>query len=103
MSDEKAQSAPSSKSTSTSNSPLAAKSVEVTIKSTIDASGLTCPLPLLKAKQGLKTLASGECLRVIATDAGSVRDFNAFAELSGNQLVAFEESDNRYIYVLKKA
>lgn len=97
MSDEKAQSA------SISKSFPASTSVEVTIKATIDASGLTCPLPLLKAKQGLKTLASGECLRVIATDAGSVRDFNAFAELSGNQLVAFEESDNRYIYVLKKA
>lgn len=81
------------------NTPIA----DALIKATIDATGLTCPLPLLKAKQGLKPLASGEYLKVIATDTGSVRDFNAFSELSGNPLVFFEETDNRYIYVLQKA
>ncbi len=75
---------------------------DIVIKEVIDATGLTCPLPLLKAKQGLKQLTSGECLQVIATDSGSVRDFHSFAELSGNQLVSFREVDNSYIYVLKK-
>jgi len=76
---------------------------DLPVVAVIDASGLTCPLPLLKAKQGLKPLAVGECLKVVATDPGSVRDFNAFADLSGNELIAFEEIDNRYIYVIKKA
>lgn len=83
----------------TSDRPL---KTDLPIKSVIDASGLTCPLPLLKAKQGLKDLAAGEYLKVIATDSGSVRDFNTFSDLSGNELIAFEEVDNSYIYILKK-
>ncbi|BFM14960.1 sulfurtransferase TusA family protein [Maricurvus nonylphenolicus] len=69
----------------------------------IDASGLSCPLPLLKAKQGLNKVNSGECIKVIATDAGSVRDFHSFAELSGHKLVSFEETAERYIYILQKS
>lgn len=76
---------------------------EQKISATIDASGLTCPLPLLKAKQGLKNLGSGECLRVIATDPGSERDFQVFAELSGNELLLSERDGDSYIYVLRKA
>lgn len=75
---------------------------DLPVAAVIDASGLTCPLPLLKAKQALKPLSVGECLKVVATDPGSVRDFNAFADLSGNELIAFEEVDNSYIYVIKK-
>lgn len=73
------------------------------IASTVDASGLNCPMPLLKAKQGLKALASGECLEVIATDPGSVRDFKVFSELSGNELLLSQQENERYRYILKKA
>ncbi len=69
----------------------------------VDASGLTCPLPLLKAKQQLNRINSGECIKVTATDAGSVRDFHSFADLSGHQLVAFEQTGEHYVYILKKS
>lgn len=69
----------------------------------LDASGLRCPLPLLKAKQALRDLAPGELLRVLATDAGSVRDFQAFAAISGHELVGSVERDAVFCYLLKKA
>lgn len=73
----------------------------------VDASNLACPMPLLKARQGLNRLDSGQTLRLLATDAGSVRDVKSFAELSGNVLLAFsEEKQNEqscYIYILQKA
>ena len=72
------------------------------LSQTIDASGLNCPLPLLKAKQGLKLLVKGQYLKLIATDPGSVRDFQTFAQLSGNALISSEEQDGCYIYILKK-
>ncbi len=58
----------------------------------VDARGLTCPLPILRAKKALTDMASGDVLRVLATDPGSVRDFNAFARQTGNTLVAHEEN-----------
>ncbi len=69
----------------------------------VDASGLNCPLPLLKAKLALNGLASGAVLKVIATDAGSQRDFRAFAKLAGHQLVHEEVGDGVYRYWLRKA
>jgi tRNA 2-thiouridine synthesizing protein A len=68
----------------------------------LDASGLRCPLPLLKAKQALRELAPGDLLRVLATDAGSVRDFQAFARISGHELVGFSEREAVFCYLLKK-
>lgn len=68
----------------------------------LDACGLRCPLPLLKAKQLLRGLGEGELLRVLATDAGSVRDFQAYAQLSGIELVEFTERASVYCYLLKK-
>lgn len=68
----------------------------------VDVSGLRCPLPLLRAKQALRELASGELLRVRATDAGSVRDFYAFTEISGHALEGFCEQDGCYLYLLRK-
>ena len=68
----------------------------------LDARDLLCPMPLLKAKQALNSLNNGACLRVLATDAGSVRDFKAFADLSAHQLLSTEEVDGVFIYVLKK-
>ncbi len=58
----------------------------------VDARGLTWPLPILRAKKALTDMASGDVLRVLATDPGSVRDFNAFARQTGNTLVAHEEN-----------
>ena len=54
---------------------------------TVDAVGLACPLPILRAKKALATLASGEILRVITTDRGAVRDFQAFCRQTGNELL----------------
>ncbi len=69
---------------------------------TIDATELSCPLPLLKAKQGLHQINVGEQIEVLATDAGSVRDFHTFIELSEHCLVVFEEADKHYRYVIEK-
>lgn len=69
----------------------------------LDTCGLRCPLPLLKAKQALRDLEVGELLRVLATDAGSVRDFQSFATISGHELVGFSERDAMFCYLLKKA
>ncbi len=57
----------------------------------LDARGLNCPLPILKAKKALADMSSGDVLRVLATDPGSVRDFNAFARQTGNDLLGHEE------------
>ena len=70
---------------------------------TLDASGLTCPLPLLKAKQALNKLEAGEVLEVVCTDPSSVRDFRVFSEQSGHPLLKSDEDDGNYTYWLKKA
>ena len=70
---------------------------------TLDLSGLTCPMPLLKTKQALNKMASGEVVRVVATDPGSERDFHIFARQSGNELLKFEVNDQQYHYWLKKS
>lgn len=69
----------------------------------LDASGLNCPLPLLKAKMELNKLQSGAVLKVIATDAGSQRDFRTFAKLAGHTLLREEDEAGVYRYWLKKA
>jgi tRNA 2-thiouridine synthesizing protein A len=68
----------------------------------LDASGLTCPLPLLKAKQALNGMESGQVLNVICTDSGSVRDFQVFCKQSGNQLLQSTEENGSYVYYVKK-
>lgn len=68
----------------------------------IDATGLVCPLPLLKAKQGLNQLAPGQIIEISATDPGSVRDFHSFADLTANSIIHFDEKNGRYTYVIKK-
>jgi TusA-related sulfurtransferase len=68
----------------------------------LDTRGLACPLPLLKAKQALNRLQTGEQLRVLATDPGSQRDFHVFAEQSGHLLLASEARDDEFIYLLQK-
>lgn len=68
----------------------------------LDARGLNCPLPILKAKKALADMNSGELLKVIATDAGSVRDFQAFAKQTGNELVEQQTVGGDFITLLKR-
>ena len=69
----------------------------------LDASGLNCPLPLLKAKLELNRLSGGDVLKILATDAGSQRDFRAFTRLAGHQLLHETLIDGVYGYWLRKA
>ncbi|MDO8905129.1 sulfurtransferase TusA family protein [Hydrogenophaga sp.] len=68
----------------------------------LDARGLNCPLPILKAKKALADMTTGQVLRVISTDAGSVRDFQAFAKQTGNELVEQQTVGGDHISVLKR-
>jgi len=68
----------------------------------LDATGLSCPLPLLKAKQALNAMQSGQCLQVLATDGGSWRDFAAFADHSAHTLLDRVECDGVYTYLIEK-
>jgi tRNA 2-thiouridine synthesizing protein A len=69
----------------------------------LDASGLSCPMPILKTKKTLSDMGSGETLHVIATDPGSVKDFEAFARHTGHVLVETGETDGKFHFYLKKA
>ncbi len=69
----------------------------------LDASGLNCPLPILRAKKSLGTLSSGQVLRVVATDPGSVKDFEAFAKQTGNELMESGEEGGKFVFLIKKA
>lgn len=68
----------------------------------LDARGLNCPLPILRTKKTLNEMASGEVLRVIATDPGSVKDFAAFAKQTGNELLSSTESGGEFTFFIKK-
>lgn len=68
----------------------------------IDTRGLNCPLPILKAKKALAELTSGQVLKVVATDAGSLRDFQAFAKQTGNELIGQETQGEEYIHLLRR-
>ena len=68
----------------------------------LDACGLTCPLPLLKAKKTLNRMDSGLVLEVVCTDPGSVRDFEVFARQSGHELLRQKEDDGQYTHWLRK-
>ena len=68
----------------------------------LDARGLNCPLPILKAKKALSEMASGEVLKVLATDPGSVRDFQAFARQTGNDLVEQSSSGDEFVHYLRR-
>jgi tRNA 2-thiouridine synthesizing protein A len=68
----------------------------------LDTRGLNCPLPILKAKKALTEMQSGQLLRVVSTDAGSTRDFQAFAKQTGNDLVEQLAAGSDFIHVLKR-
>lgn len=68
----------------------------------IDTRGLNCPLPILKAKKALAELTSGQTLKVVSTDPGSMRDFKAFARQTGNELLDQQTQGSDFIHVLKR-
>lgn len=68
----------------------------------LDARGLHCPLPILKTKKALADMLSGQVLRVLATDSGSVRDFQAFAKQTGNDLLSQSEENREYVFFMKR-
>ncbi|MEA5096952.1 MAG: sulfurtransferase TusA family protein [Burkholderiaceae bacterium] len=68
----------------------------------VDARGLNCPLPILRAKKALAGMQSGEVLRVMTTDKGSLRDFQAFAKQTGNELLAQEDRGSEYEFFMKR-
>ncbi len=72
-------------------------------KQELDARGLNCPLPILRTKKAINGLASGEVLKVIATDPGSVKDMEAFCKQTGNEMVGTSESGGEYTFLIKKA
>ncbi len=68
----------------------------------LDARGLNCPLPILRTKKALNTMTSGQILRVLATDPGSVRDFQAFAKQTGHALLEMLEASGEFQFLLRK-
>ena len=68
----------------------------------MDARGLHCPLPILRLKKALADLSGGQVLKLVATDPGSVKDFQAFSRQTGHQLLSSSESNGEYIYFVKK-
>ena len=69
----------------------------------LDAKGLNCPLPILKAKKALKSVDTGGTLEVLSTDAGSVADFAAFCRATGNELVEQAQQDGVYTFLIRKS
>jgi len=72
------------------------------VHSELDTRGLNCPLPILKAKKALAGMISGEVLKVVATDPGSVRDFQAFARQTGHELVEQSSTGTEFVHLLKR-
>ncbi len=69
----------------------------------LDASGLNCPLPILRAKKALADMQSGQVLHIIATDPGAIKDFEAFAKQTGNELMESKEEGGKFYFLMKKA
>jgi tRNA 2-thiouridine synthesizing protein A len=69
----------------------------------LDACGLNCPLPILRAKKTLARMSSGDVLRIVATDPGSVKDFAAFSKQTGYELLESREEDGRFFFLMKKS
>ncbi len=71
--------------------------------SELDASGLNCPLPILRAKKAIAGLEDGQTLRIVATDPGSVKDFEAFCKQTGNTLLSSGEEGGKFVFMIKKS
>ena len=68
----------------------------------LDARGLNCPLPILRCKKALHEMTPGQVLRIVATDPGSVKDFQAFSKQTGNELLASAEQNGEFLFYLRK-
>jgi tRNA 2-thiouridine synthesizing protein A len=68
----------------------------------LDARGLNCPLPILRTKKALTDMASGQVLKILATDPGSVKDFQAFAKQTGNALLSSDAANNEFVFFMRK-
>jgi tRNA 2-thiouridine synthesizing protein A len=68
----------------------------------LDARGLNCPLPILRTKKSLNDMVSGQVLRVVATDPGAVKDFQAFSKQTGNELLSAETARDEFVFFMKK-
>ncbi|MBP6095208.1 MAG: sulfurtransferase TusA family protein [Methyloversatilis sp.] len=68
----------------------------------LDARGLNCPLPILRTKKALSEMTSGQVLRIVATDSGAVRDFEAFARQTGNTLLESSEANKEYTFLMRR-
>jgi tRNA 2-thiouridine synthesizing protein A len=68
----------------------------------LDARGLNCPLPILRTKKALTDMTSGQVLKILATDPGSVKDFQAFSKQTGNALLSSEAADNDFVFFMQK-
>jgi tRNA 2-thiouridine synthesizing protein A len=75
---------------------------QITIDRELDARGLNCPLPILRTKKTLNEMPSGAVLRILATDPGSVRDFQAFSKQTGHALLASSESAGEFHFLMRK-
>ena len=69
---------------------------------TLDLSGMSCPLPILKTKKAMKSLEIGDVIKVISTDAGSLKDFDAWARSTGQNLLESKEEAGKYVFLIKK-
>lgn len=75
---------------------------EITITTTLDVKGLSCPMPIVKTAKAIKTMASGEVIEVLATDPGSVPDVGAWCKSTRNELLDFTENEGIYRFVIRK-
>lgn len=76
--------------------------MDITPHQTLDASGLACPMPIIKTKKAIDAMAAGEILKMIATDAGSVSDVKAWAAKTGHELLGHEEAEGKFVFYIKK-
>jgi tRNA 2-thiouridine synthesizing protein A len=75
---------------------------DIVVSQEVDARGLNCPLPILKAKKALALVQSGEIVKIVSTDSGSKRDFEAFARQTGNALIYQTEASKEWVFFLKR-
>jgi tRNA 2-thiouridine synthesizing protein A len=78
------------------------EALDVDFDQELDTRGLSCPLPILKTKKSLNELASGQVLKIVATDPGSVKDMQAFAKQTGHALLSSEEQNKTFVFFMKK-
>ncbi|SDG59552.1 TusA-related sulfurtransferase [Paraburkholderia phenazinium] len=76
--------------------------MQIQVHKEVDARGLNCPLPILRAKKALADMESGQILKVLATDPGSQRDFAAFSKQTGNEIVEVSTQDKVFVFLMRR-